>query len=208
MPYKRNPLLHLGFDYYLGGNTIRPAQWDDLKFPAVAQNLTSPAGRIDYNFDELTVDFASNAVYPDDELVAVGQFPHSWKKESGIRPHVHWLQEQNAVPNWLLVYRVYPNGGVIPAFQHLPLTNTALTPYPGHPTINISFSDIIDLSANGPWGSLDQLSSVMDFKIFRDTANTTGLFPGPDLYTGDAKLKEFDVHYQSDSSGSTEELVK
>jgi hypothetical protein len=52
------------------------------------------------------------------------------------------------------------------------------------------------------------LSDIIQFRIYRDTANASGLFSGADAYSGYASILFFDVHYQIDSLGSTDEFTK
>ncbi len=68
--------------------------------------------------------------------------------------------------------------------------------------------NLLDMSSTGDFGAIDAVSAIIDFKIYRDTTNASGLFAGADQQAGDAKLKEFDIHYQIDSSGSNQEFTK
>jgi hypothetical protein len=52
------------------------------------------------------------------------------------------------------------------------------------------------------------ISDVVDFKLYRDTNNSSGLFGGSDSFSGDAVVKEFDVHIERNSLGSDEEYTK
>jgi hypothetical protein len=192
-----------------GGNIVSPAQWDDVRFEPDAQNLLNPAGRIDFDTTELTVDFQANALYPDDDFFGVRQMSHRYKLQSSIRPHCHFYQLGSAVPNWLVELRIYKNGGLVPAgYQLYALDQLAFT-YPGSGTFfQIAFTDLIDMTATGPFGAIDTVSAFVDMKFYRDTTNVSGLFAGPDPQAGNAKLKEFDIHYQIDSSGSNQEFIK
>ena len=55
---------------------------------------------------------------------------------------------------------------------------------------------------------IDSVSAVIDFIVYRDSLNTSGLFAGADTYSDTANLKEFDFHYQVDSAGSNSEFAK
>lgn len=190
-----------------GGNQVNPAQWDDLKFPANAENLLNPAGRIDFDTSELTVDFQTNATLSD-SFFGVGQIPHECQLESSIRPHIHFFQIESNVPNWLLELRIYKNGSIVPAtFERFAIDQLVFT-YSSGVLAQIACTDLVDMTSSGPFGVIDSVSSIVDFKIYRDTANASGLFSGADPQSLDAKLKEFDIHYQIDSAGSNSEFTK
>jgi hypothetical protein len=178
--------------------------WDDARFPSIGQSITSPAGRIDFNFDDCTVDFQDTALYPTDELCIVAQMSHSKLLGSAIEVHIHWLQNQNATPNWLLGYRwtnIGENAIAVGSETLLPFTTNART---------YSSGTIHQLTSAGTItkGVADTISSVLQIRIFRDTTNASGLFAGADPYTGNAQQIEFDIHYQRDGFGSNQEYVK
>jgi len=176
--------------------------WDDEKFPFTGVQLDSPAGRIDYDYAELGAGFQNNAIYPTDLLVAIEQFPHKWKFESQIHPQLHWIQNQNQVPNWLLEYRIYRNGDAIPAVWTQAIAAAGIFPYTAGSILQISPFPLIDMSG------IDSVSAIMDIKFYRDTSNVSTLFAGADPYTGTALAKEFDIHIQINSNGSRLEFIK
>lgn len=189
--------LGWGFSFFLPKKV-----YDDDKYPFTAFQLNSPAGRIDYNYTDVGIDFQDNCIYPDDMLVAAAQMPHKRKNGSEILPHLHFLQNQNAIPNFLLAYRLYNNGDLVPASWVLATWNSsAFTYVSGTLTQIIGFPDI-DGSA------LNKVSGWMDIKIYRDTTNASGLFAGNDPYTGNVTLKEYDNHLLIDSIGSRLPFVK
>lgn len=185
-----------------GGNIVSPAQWDDLRFSLFGERLESPASRIQYNFAELTVDFGTGAVYPDDLVGLSGQMPHRWKLESTVGPHLHWYQTQAAVPNWLLAYRFYKNGSIVPAVWSLLAATAPVFSWSSGVLTQISAFPSIDMTG------IDTVSAILDFKLYRDRTNVSGLFSGADTYAGDAMAKEFDMHFQIDAAGSREEYTK
>lgn len=184
-----------------GGNVVAPPQWDDERFPFTGQRIDVSGGRLDYNYSELGVDFQSNALYPNDVVGMICQMHHAWKQGDNICPHLHWAQNQNAVPNWLLEYRLYDNGEAIPA-AWTQLTGTELFTYTAGTILQITDFGEIDAS------SLTGVSAFIDFKLYRDSNNASGQFAGADPYAGDALSKEYDIHYRRDSSGSKEEFAK
>ncbi len=186
-----------------GGNKVLPPQWDDFRSPANGTRLDVSSGRLDYNFSECFIEFQPNARYPDEPVSIVAQMPHRYKLGSNIRPHVHWIQTTGVgLPNWLLAYRVYELADIVPAFSLVAASSPEFT-YPGSGSFN-QYSAFGEIDMSG----VSSVSAVIDFILYRDSNNTSGLFSGVDTYSADANLKEFDFHYQVDSAGSTEEFVK
>jgi len=176
--------------------------YDDLRFPLQGQRLDTSSGRIDYNYDECTVDFALNARYPNEPICFVSQMPHAKAISTKVHPHLHWIQEEANVPNWVMAYRWYSNNDVVPAVWTLAKYSVNTFTYVAGDLAQITtFPDI-----NAP--ELEGISSILDIKLFRDSANTSTLFAGADPYTVVAKAKEFDLHYQINSVGSGEEYTK
>lgn len=181
--------------------------WDERSQSFVGANIFTVAGRVDYNYTELTLDYAANARYPEEPVGIVIQAPHAWKLGGGVRPHIHWVQNQNAIPNILVSYRVYgnnqdPTGSW--TLKALTAENNHYT-YPGSGSIQQITE--LDLAASVFPASLG-LSFTFDCKIYRDTGNISTLFAGADAYSGDWSAKYYDIHYEKDTTGSRQEFVK
>ena len=185
---------------YLYGNAT---EWDDLRFPMMGQNLDTATGRISYNYTELGVDFADNARFAVTEQISmIAQFPHSWKTGSAIGAHIHWLQNQNAMPNYMVSYRWVRNGQPVPStWTDVSIGDSVFTYVSGTLAQISQFNIEVD-------PSIDGVSAMLDIKFYRDTANTSGLFAGTDAYTGTATVKEFDIHYEIDGFGSDSQYTK
>ena len=114
--------------------------------------------------------------------------------------HMHWIQNQAAVPNWLMAYRVYNNGEGPGSFTLLPWDHSIVTYTSG--TI-CQITDFAEISMTGK-----TLSCIIDIKLWRDTTNASTEFAGADPVATDVLLKELDIHYEIDSLGSDEEYTK
>lgn len=173
--------------------------WDDLRFPATGNRLDSSSTRYTFDFVNVGISFASNARYTNEQLTYIIQMPHAWKEGTEIRPHLHWVQNQAASPNWLLAYRVYNNGAVPGTWTYT--TSTPRLTYTGAGMIQISsFPDIILTGID--------ISGFIEVKLWRDTADTQGTLGIADPVGTSVLLKEFDVHYLADGLGSTQEYIK
>lgn len=176
-------------------------RWDDFRTPAIEQALDSSSGRIDYDFTEIGVGFQANARYPDEPLVHLVQMPHEWQEGSTIKPHIHWVQNSANFPNWLMEYRKYNNGELVPGSFVQSTVESHIFTWSSGNLLQISNFPEIEMSDM-------VLSCFVDVKIYRDSANASGLFAGADPYSGVALLKEYDIHHLVDSFGSTLEFIK
>lgn len=150
---------------------------------------------------ESTLDFTTGANLSDYAYLNV-QLNHDRDNSMPIYPHIHWFQNNNASPNYLIEYRWHRNGQAkVTGWTRL-ICNTLAFTYVSGTIMQISYTDPII----APAGS--DVSDIIQFRIFRDNANTSTLFVGADAYTGDAELVSFDVHVAQNSIGSDEEYVK
>jgi hypothetical protein len=175
--------------------------WEDLRFPMIGENAYTAGGRIDYNFDEVALAFQDNARYPEDPAVASAQFSHAWVEGTGVEAHLHWLQTSDADPNWLVQYRYLADGQAPTGWQlMIPDVPRAFT-YTAGTLCQITAWPTIDMT-----GYL--ISDTVQFRVFRDVVNTSTLFGGSDLYSGDALAVEFDIHHLRNGFGSMNEWMK
>jgi len=127
---------------------------------------------------------------------------HNWKIGTTIYPHIHFEQDNNAIPNFLIRYRWQMNGEAkTTAWTDYPLTTTAFTYTSG--TLN---QIVHSGGLTPPVGA--NLSDTIEFQIFRDNANNSGAFAGSDPYSGAVDLTFIDIHYEQDTLGSDSEFTK
>lgn len=175
--------------------------WDDLRFPFMGQQLDTASGRIDYSYSELGIGFQNNTRYTEEPICMIVQMPHAWKLESAVHPHLHFIQNQNASPNWMIEYRVYKNGAAVPSTWQKSIGSLVYSYTSGSIIQKCIFTEI-DMTG------IDSVSSFIDVKLYRDTGNASSLFTGSDPYTGTAIAKEFDIHYEIDMPGSRDQYIK
>jgi len=158
--------------------------WEDLRFPA--QGINPPGQVSDPDIDTdgtLLFDKAGT------ELVAgVAQLPHSWKEGSAVSAHVHWCptDADTGDVKWQLEYSVASINGVFPGDTTISVLDTAAGTAETHQMAVFS-----DISLTG-----HTISCIMKWKLSR--------IGGDDDYNADARLLEFDIHYEIDSIGSRE----
>ncbi len=173
--------------------------WRDERNDAINIKVQGTGAAV--NTTELTVDFPTTTDL-NDYLYLNIQLNHDRDNTAIISPHIHWFQNQNAVPNWLVQYRWQVNGAAKQAnWSSSACTTSAFTYSSG--TIH-QICDTADITP--PTNST--ISDIVQFKIFRDNDNDSTVFTSSDLYTGSVAMLAFDVHVQINSLGSTDEYVK
>jgi hypothetical protein len=156
---------------------------------------------ISLNVTENTVDYTNGADL-NDYLIANYQLSHSWKMGSVIYPHIHYQQTTAANPNWLISYRWQRNGQ---------LKTTDWTNLKCNTPIFTWSTGILNQIANGasitPPANYS-ISDIIQFRVIRDTGNSSTLFTGRDNTVNPVRLTGVDIHYEKDTIGSRAEYSK
>lgn len=167
-------------------------KWNDLRFPAQAVNPPGAVSDPDVDATDGTLLFAASGT---EVIFIAAQMPHGWISGTEIRPHVHWVKTTSAEGDvvWGMKYRAAAVGQTFGAWS---AEHSAAT-------LAVSDEDTADhhaLSAFPPITLLGGPSTMILFEIARlgnDAADT---------YAADAKLLEFDLHYQAGAAGSIQEF--
>lgn len=176
-------------------------EWEDLRFPGTGPGADTSTGRLYMDYTtEMTLAFAVNARYSNEPWVNIVQFPHGWRQGSGIKPHLHWLQKESNVPNWMVRRRWVPKNGAPTSWVNSAWNSNAYTYSAGTLHQITGFLTITRTSAT--------ISDILQIILYRDSANASGLFAGADPYTVDAEVLEMDCHVQMETMGSPEEYWK
>ena len=169
--------------------------WDDLRFPMNSVDptgLAAPATRV----TSLTgytgaLEFAGNA---ENVCAGIAQMPHAWKRESDIRPHIHWTKptgSANAV-TWELYYRIIGNPGDAVGSWTGPVSPTATI---GDQTVSnehlLTYWPAIDMA-----GLIE--SAIVYWRLHRQG--------GTDADNTAVICHELDFHYQTDKAGTDSEI--
>jgi hypothetical protein len=176
---------------FINGLQIQdPKAWDDLRAPATAIN---PPGLVsDPTFDSTNIgwlfDPSSTEI-----LFIILQMPHSYSEGTNIIPHVHWESTDSNVGTvkWRLEYK-WTNVGDIESGSY---TAIDITPSTDGNSLKSLISGFGEISKTGA-----RISSILSVKLSR--------IGGDDTYTGDALLKEFDIHYEKNTIGSLSSTSK
>lgn len=172
--------------------------WDDLRFPVQAINPPGQASDPDL---EATTGMLLFAAAGTELVFGVAQMPHAWNEGTSIYPHVHWSKTTSAGGDvlWQLDYETVNNGDVATlAYSSQLQTVSAVAGTPDNDTANeILISSFGELAMTGK-----TISSLIIWKLSRIGGDAA------DTYGADARLFEFDLHFEIDSMGSDDEFVK
>lgn len=169
---------------------------------ADALNLKSQGPGVSINATESVAEFVHTAQVTDYLYINV-QLNHDRDLAVNIFPHIHFFQAENKVPNFMLQYRWQLNGGEKTTAWTPLKCNTLAFAYSGTTKVNIAGT------ASGiavPVGTT--LSDIVQFRVIRDHDNASTLFTGEDPYTATVGVLAFDIHFQINSLGSTDEYLK
>jgi hypothetical protein len=169
--------------------------WDDLRFPAQAIN---PAGAVapPTVITSLTgyaggLSFSGSA---DNVIAGAAQMPHSWKKGTDIKPHIHWTKptgSANAV-TWEFYYRIVGSVGDVVGSWSAAQSASGIIGDPATSNAHLlTYFPAITMT-----GLLE--SSIVYWQIHR--MGTT------DADNNAVVLHEFDIHFQIDKAGTDSEI--
>lgn len=166
--------------------------WDDLRYPATGINPPGQVSDPDVDIVDGTFlfDKASTEI-----IMGVSQMPHIWKAGSIIDPHLHWQSTDDEAGNvlWRLEYQIADIDSSFPgSWTALDALSASLEEEEHH---IISEFASIDMGGH-------TISCIIKWRVSRIGGD------GTDTYDNDAKLLEFDIHYQIDSIGSEVEHIK
>jgi len=172
--------------------------WDDLRFPATSINPTGGASDADVDTNDGTFLFAATGT---EVIAVVAQMPHAWKSGTSIYPHVHWAKTTSAAGDvvWQLEYRLYPVGGT--GTTTFSVHGSAAAPVSDTPDNDTAEEHLITSFGEFTMAT-GELSDIIIFRISRLGSD------GSDTYGADARLLEFDFHYEIDSLGSSEQFTE
>ena len=166
--------------------------WEDMRAPATAINPPGVEGDPDWDATNIGWLFDAAGI---EILYIVFQVPHSYKEGTDLYPHVHWQPTTTNTDDvlWKIDYK-WTNINATDAGSTTPVELLAA----GNGTaLKHQMDSFTALS-----GTNKTISSILTIKLSRMGNDED------DTYTGDALLKEFDIHYQIDTVGSRTELAK
>lgn len=195
--YRRYQRKTYYVDFKKSGKEQERIYWEDLRFPAQAINPTGAGSDADRDTSGVFIGTLLFSGTSNESIFGVAQMPHSWREGSSIRPHIHWSPTNDMASNkavkWQLSYSIADIGD---EFSETPDTVSVVIDGAIDENIHtISSFDEIDMSGY-------KISCCIFWALERRATDVA------DDYTSDARLWEFDIHYQVDRPGSELELRK
>lgn len=180
------------------GFRLTNTSWDDLRFPA--QGINPPGAASDPDLESTTGLLLFGTVGTE-TIAGVAQMPHTWKEGTAVVPHVHWQKTTSAAGNvlWQLDYEVVSNGAIAAMDYGTQLQVTeSVDGTPDNDTANeVLISSFGEVAMTG-----EVISCLVFWKLSRIGGDAL------DTYGADARLLEFDIHYEVDAHGSDEQFTK
>jgi len=166
--------------------------WDDLRFPAQGINPPGQVSDPDISAVDgmLLFDSASTEI-----IMGAAQMPHAWLEGSQIRPHIHWQATDGNAGNvlWRFSYDIANvNGDFSGSYTDVDTIMAASGDANTHDIGSLGYMTMTGYD----------LSCIIKWRIARIGGDEL------DTYGADARLLEFDIHYQTTSLGSGNELSK
>jgi len=182
------------------------AFWIDMLGPLIGQRIDSASTRYAYDPYNGAIAFDNDARYPNELITQEIQINHWWKLTTNGKPHLHWKQQSEDIPNWVFAWKLSSNGAadiIESDFSNYTfgIIQSHEFEYSSGVLNQISDFPDIDLSNAG-------ISDLLTIQFFRDTANATGLFAGADPSALVEYATDLDVHIQVDMPGSRQEYIK
>ena len=169
--------------------------WDDLVGSLVGRQLSSTAGKVDYNWAEnsITMQPGGNIATINDLLIFNYQKPHGVKTISNIDMHIHWEQPNSNKVEWTIDYRIQDNSTAKTTAWTRVTANSdddSKFAYVSGTLNQITELAVVNLSAVN-------ISSTVQFRVARTDATATNI-----------EATFVDAHVERDMYGSRQEYVK
>lgn len=162
--------------------------WDDMRRAPEQLKSVGQADKPDYNTATMTMDFPEDTT---EQAGFVFQLPHRFAEGyDSIYPHIHYDQDNNALPIFRLQYKWYNMGAAEPAAWTNIDSKVNVYSYTANAHQVLTFKGIPCTGKT--------ISSVLKIRLYRRA----------DAYVGDCKVTEFDVHIPVDAMGSNKTMSK
>lgn len=169
--------------------------WDDITV-AFASGVSGVSGYPTFNADSLSYNWQvdTTGVSKCIQYYLI-EMPHNWKEGTNIHPHVHYKYTTGqGTPTFVVKYKWFNlNTKQSTAWSWIRLSGNAWSPS------NYVFNLVEDINDIGISATGKTLSSMLKIQLYLYT--TSGVTKTCDAFN-------FGIHYEIDSFGSKEEIVK
>ena len=168
------------------------ACWGAIPFPVQNVKRNPATSKPDFDFNEVELLFDDSEV---ETIIGTGSLPLSYKEGSRIYTIIHWIQDAPGVVKWQLEVKAWNLGETLPAEWASMTTIKALSAYVSGEMDQYSVFPAIE-------GTTLKAHAMFKFKLSRLADDVE------DTKVGDARYVQGDAHYQRDSWGSGDMLLK
>jgi len=179
--------------------------WDDLR---IVPGAFSFAGNADPSLQDWQpggsgAEFKIYKFKKNDEVFATCQMPHTYLEGSDLQFHIHWTpadrgnEESGNAVGWKVDHSIANISTVFPSSSTVDLSDTATGTDDFH-----EITSSVTVSGTGL-----KISHIVALRIYRSDTGTDDTWSGSTNANSPA-LFEFDIHFQVNSAGSRQELVK
>jgi len=185
-----------GTHRFAGESTV----WEDLRTPTnmLKTHSTKPPVWTDYKGGQVLA-FEDQAVNYQ-TVYFTWQMPHAYKLGTTLYPHVHIVPEDDTAGDvyWEFTYSIAEKDGIVPN----PTTVNTVQAMPAIADQH-KFHYIATISGSEMPASGDDVSTMLLCSLTRRSDDALDTFNGKSVY-----LLEVDLHYEIDTVGSRQELIK
>ena len=175
--------------------TLLNTTWEDINIGVITlgDGVNAPT-KTDWNTTGIQVNCFAGSVQ-NDYVSGCLEFPHNWKEESEIHPHLHWAKSATGAGNvvWNVSYFLSNQDGGDGLYGDIGIVQAV-----SGSKWNMTYADFGGIDTTGY-----NLGSQFCFKLQRSQND-----PSDTYSDGYACPTTIGVHYQIDSLGSRDELVK
>lgn len=180
-----------GTAVFKGDSTV----WDDLVGSLIGRQLSSVAGKVDYNWSENTITMQPGGVITtiNDLIIFNYQYPHAAIVDGVMNLHIHWEQPNANQVEWTIDYRIQSNG-------------TAKTTAWTRATANSTDDSVFPYIS----GTLNQITKLVSVDLTGASISSTVQFrvARTDVTATDIEAVFIDAHIERDTVGSRTEFSK
>ena len=169
--------------------------WDDLVSSLIGSRLSSTAGKVGYDYDDLAIVFnPGGSISTEADRVGLNQqYPHAAVVDGSVRFHIHWWQDTAVTREITVEYRIQKNNEL---------------------KEDVWTQVVVDTNTNNVFaytsGALKQITSHVDIDMTDAGISATVQirFARTDSNSGDMLMTFADSHVERDTEGSRSEFVK
>lgn len=182
--------------------TYEDSVWNDLKIVPGAFSFGGSSDPVIRDWTLGGTDFKVYKFDKNDQVFATCQMPHSYKEGSDLQFHIHWTpcdrgtEESGSLVGWKVDYSIANTDGIFGSSSTADLSDACSGVDDEH-----ELTASVTVSGTGL-----TISHIIMLRIYRSDTGADDTWAG--TTTQAPALLEFDIHFENDTAGSKQELIK